>query len=147
MKALVIGQPVVDWVSEHGCDGRDLNPAVGFGIEQDGRLIAGVAFNDYNGANINMHVASDGSKRWMTRELLWMVFDYPFNQLKVKRITGLVSEGNRKAQYFDEHLGFVFETTLESAHPTGDLLVYRMFREDCRWLNMRIRHESYRKAA
>ena len=83
----------------------------------------------------------------MTRELLWMVFDYAFNQAKVKRITGLVGEGNIDARNFDEHIGFVVETTLESAHPTGNLIVYKMFREDCRWLKIRSRHGLQQMAA
>lgn len=131
-RKVVIGQPVVEWASEicH-CSTHE---AIGFGVEEDGKLIAGVVFNEYNGANINMHVASDGSKRWMTKQLLWMVFDYAFNQAKVKRITGLVASNNIAARKFDEHIGFVHETTLVGAHPEGDLIVYRMFKSDCRWL-------------
>ena len=137
MKRIVIGPEVVSWVAARTGEHGNYGAAVGFGIEQDGALIAGVVFNEWNGVNINMHVASDGTRRWMTKELLWMVFDYAFNQAKVKRITGLVGEGNAVARAFDEHIGFRLETTLKSAHPTGDLLVYAMFREDCRWLNIR----------
>ena len=144
MKRIVIGQSVVEWVAARTREFGSYGAAVGFGIEDNGKLIAGVVFNDYNGANINMHVASDRSRRWMTRELLWMVFDYAFNQTKVKRITGLVGEGNSEARRFDEHIGFRLETTLKDAHPTGDMLVYVMRLEDCRWLGLR--HE-YRKAA
>ena len=144
MKRIVIGQPVVSWVASHTQEYGNFGASVGFGIEDDGKLIAGVVFSDYNGANINMHVASDGSKRWMTREFLWMVFDYPFNQAKVKRITGLVGEKNYAARKFDEHIGFVYETTLKDAHPDGGMIVYRMFREDCRWLR---RPHEYQMAA
>ena len=137
MRKIVIGQPVVAWVATHGQDFGNFASSVGFGVEDENGLIAGVVFSDYNGANINMHVASDRTKRWMTRELLWMVFDYAFNQAHVRRITGLVGEGNTEAQNFDKHIGFKLETTLEAAHPTGDLLVFKMTREDCRWLNSR----------
>ena len=145
MKRIVIGQPVVAWVAAHTQEYGNFGASVGLGIEQDGHLIAGVVFSDYNGANILMHVASDGSKRWMTREFLWMVFDYAFNQAKVKRITGLVGEGNIEARKFDEHIGFRLETTLKDAHPTGDMLVYVMRREDCRWLGLR--HENLQKSS
>lgn len=140
-KRVVIGRPVVDWTAEMMGENVVFGAAVGFGVEEDGKIIAGVVFDDYNGVNINMHVASDGTKRWMNREILWMVFDYAFNQCKVNRITGLVGEGNIAARTFDEHIGFTLETTLKAAHPTGDLLVYRMFRDECRWLRM-----SYGKA-
>lgn len=142
MRRIVIGQEVVEWVAKRA-ELSSCGDAVGFGMEQDGQLIGGVMFNEYNGVNMNAHIASDGSKRWLTRELLWMVSDYAFNQAKVKRLTGLVGEGNKEAQLFDEHLGFRLETTLADAHPTGDLLVYVMRREDCRWLGLR--HESISK--
>jgi RimJ/RimL family protein N-acetyltransferase len=146
-RRIVIGNEVVQWVAKRTGEFGNYGAAVGFGIEDDRELIAGVVFNEYNGANINMHVASDGSRKWMTREFLWMVFDYAFNQAKIKRITGLVGEGNTEAQLFDEHIGFSLETTLSDAHPSGDLLVYVMRREQCRWLNIRRSHHELQQAA
>jgi RimJ/RimL family protein N-acetyltransferase len=107
-------------------------------------MIAGVVFSDFNGVNINMHVASDGSRRWLTKEFLRVVFDYPFNQAKVKRVTGLVGEGNIEARKFDEHIGFKLEARLAGAHPTGDLLIYVMRREDCRFLRAPYAKQSIR---
>lgn len=135
MKRLCIGQEVVDWVArrtnEHGSFGGD---AKGIGLLKDGVLIAGVAYGDYNGANVVAHIASDGSKRWMTREFLKVIFDYPFNQLRCRRITCLVGSGNTASRRLCEHFGFVLEANLRGAHLTGDLLVYCMFSEDCRWI-------------
>lgn len=110
--------------------------ATSLGLEENGQLIAGVVFDYYNGASICMHIAAVG-KRWMVREYLWYSFHYPFNELKVKRITGLVGAKNMEARRFDEHLGFKLETVLKDAHPDGDLLVYRMFKEDCRFIGQR----------
>ena len=131
---IVTGQGVVEWVAKRTNEFGNFGAAVGIGWERDGELVAGVAYSDFNGVNVNMHVASDGTRRWMTREYLWTCFDYPFNQAKVKRITGLVGEGNTQSQRFNEHLGFTHEATLEGAHPTGSLLIYKMMREDCRFL-------------
>jgi hypothetical protein len=36
-------------------------------------------------------------------------------------------------------LGFTLETRLKDAAPSGDMLVYVMRREDCKWLNLRRR--------
>jgi len=102
-------------------------------------IIAGVWFEGFNGANINMHVAAIPGKRWMTREYLWYVFHYAFEQCGARRITGLVEETNYAARKFDEHIGFKLETKLKDACPQGDLLVYVMRKEDCRWLNIRRR--------
>jgi len=131
---IVLGHEVVRWVAAQTNEHGNFGAAVGIGWGREGRLVAGVVFNEFNGVNIQMHVASDGSRHWMTRQYLWTCFDYPFNQAKVKRITGLVGEGNWQARRFDEHLGFVLEATLEGAHPTGNLLIYRMWKADCRFL-------------
>lgn len=137
MKRIVSGKFVVEWVAKKTNEFGNFGCAVGIGLQEwkgkNWELIAGVAYSDFNGVNIQMHVAAEGS-RWMTREYLWTCFDYPFNQAKVERVTGLVGEGNKEARKFDEHLGFELETTLERAHPTGRLLIYRMWKSDCRFL-------------
>jgi hypothetical protein len=146
MSRVVIGDEVVKWVASFTGEYGNYGAAVGFGVERDGKLIAGVVYNDWNGVNINQHCASVKGSHWMSRNFLWYCFDYPFNQLKVKRITGLVGEGNAPARRLNEHLGFVCETTLEDAHPTGKIIVYRMRKHECRWLNLK-RPEDERMAA
>ncbi len=130
---LVVGPEVVQWVATRTNEFGNFGAAVGIGWARNGELVAGVAYNEFNGVNINAHIASSG-RHWLTRDFLWAIFDYPFRQLGVQRITGLVGEGNAAARRFDEHLGFTLETKLTGAHPTGDLLVYVMWKHDCRWL-------------
>jgi RimJ/RimL family protein N-acetyltransferase len=146
MKRIVTGNHVVDWVAKKTNEFGNFGAAAGIGIE-DGELRAGVVFNEYNGASMCIHVASDGSRAWMNRELLWYVFHYAFNEAKVNLLIGLVGEGNKQARRFDEHLGFVLEHEIPDAHPTGKLLIYRMRREECRFLNMRRNRNEYKEAA
>lgn len=105
------------------------------GRERNGQLIAGVLYEDFNHANIICHIAGVGN--WLNREFLWTIFDYPFRQLKVKRITTPVAQSNIKSQRFTEHLGFELEARLQDAHPSGDLFIYRMMAADCRWLRLK----------
>jgi RimJ/RimL family protein N-acetyltransferase len=71
----------------------------------------------------------------LSRHFLKEAFRYPFEQLCVDRITGLVPARNLEAQRFDEHLGFVLEGRARRALPDGDdLLIYGMLREECRWI-------------
>ena len=130
---IVIGPGVVEWVAKRTNEYGNFGSAVGIGWQRNGKLTCGVVYNDFNGANINMHVASEGAS-WLTREFLWTVFDYPFNQAKVKRVTALIGEGNAAARRFNEHIGFTMEARLKDAHPTGDLLIYVLKRGDCRWI-------------
>lgn len=105
--------------------------------ERTATMVAACWYESWNGANINMHVAALPGRRWMTRDFLFAVFDYPFRVCNVKRITGLVPSHNYDARRFDEHIGFKLEATLKDAAPDGDLLVYAMFKQDCKWLNLR----------
>lgn len=100
-------------------------------------LIAGVMYDQFNGASICMHVAAEPGKRWMTREYLWFCFYYPFVQLGVQKIIGLVPAANEIALRFDKHLGFEEEHRIRDAHPRGDLVILSMTREQCRFLEIR----------
>lgn len=104
------------------------------GLERDGELIAGVLYDDYNGRSIRMHVAAVG-KYWLNREYLRVCFDYPFNQLKVNKVIGLVDSENADALKFDRHLGFTDECVVKDAGKVGDVIVLSMTKEECRWIN------------
>lgn len=110
------------------------------GLEKNGDLIAGVVYDGYNGRSICMHVASDGSKHWMNREYLRVCFDYPFRQLKVNKILGLVDSTNTAALAFDKALGFVLEAEIPDAGPVGNLCILSMSPSGCRWLHLKERH-------
>lgn len=131
---IVTGDAVLEWVAKRTNEfGRFGNgQAIGWAAPE---LRAGVVYADWNGPNVVCHIASDGTRRWLTRRYLWAIFDYPFRQLKCERITVTIGEGNSASRRFVEHLGFTLEAALERAHPTGALVVYRMFRESCRWLH------------
>lgn len=130
---IAIGKGVVEWVAKRTNEFGSFGTEVGIGWMRRGKLVAGVAYADWNGVNVVCHIAAEG-KHWATREYLSTIFDYPFRQLKVGRITVCVGEGNIASRRFVEHLGFELEAPLEKAHPTGDLLVYRMREPQCRYL-------------
>lgn len=133
MKKIVIGQQVVEWVAKKTNEHGNYGAAVGIGVE-DGEIVAGVVLNQYNGASMCIHVASDGSKRWLTKELLWFVFHYAFEQARVKVLIGLIGSKNTASHRFNLHLGFVEEHRIPDAHPDGELLIHILRKENCRWL-------------
>ena len=144
---IVTGPVVVDWVASRTNEYGRFGNGTAIGWEKNGVLVAGVVYADWNGPNVVCHIASDGTKRWLTRSYLWTIFDYPFKQLKAKRITVCVGEGNLGSRRFVEHLGFTLETTLQGAHPSGELLVYRMWDSECRWTNENLYPVRLRLAA
>lgn len=142
---LVSGERVFRWIAERTNDhGGSAGEALGW--EREGRLRAGVSYCDWNGPNVVCHIASDGP-RWLARGFLWAIFDYPFRQLAVKRITVCVAQGNAASRRFVEHLGFELEAVHPQAHPTGALRTYVMWKTTCRWLNANLYPLRLRLAA
>lgn len=121
------------WVASR-IEGMSYYPGTSTGIARikGGKIVAGVLYQDHNGPNVFAHIAVDPGG--MNRHFLSIIFDYPFNQLKAKRITGVVASSNTAARKLDEHLGFELEAILQDAHPEGDLCVYKMTADKCRWI-------------
>lgn len=137
MKRVIVDNARVgEWVCARTGGTPDPN-TVGIGLEQDGSLVAGVLFDNYMGGSVCMHVASDGSKQWMTREFLFKAFHYPFRQLGVSVIIGLVDSTNSAALTFDRALGFELEHVIPGAGKSGDLVILTMRPAQCRFLNSR----------
>lgn len=107
----------------------------GIGLVRDDEMVAGVIYENWNGHSVWMHVAAVPGKRWMTRDYLKVCFGYPFQQLGVKSLYGWVPAENEVAQRFDEHLGFRLVSFIPGAGMAGgDVLIYRMDREECRYV-------------
>lgn len=99
-----------------------------------GNLAGGVVYQDYlPGGLIVLHVAS-WHRRWLSRDLLWAIFAYPFLQLEVKMCLGYVMSTNRHALDFDLRLGFRIEHKILGAIPGGDMVIVSMRKSECRWL-------------
>jgi len=119
-------------------------PYVALGVtDAEGELVGGVLYDNYiRGINIDVHIASDGPY-FLTRHALGEFFRYPFEQLKVRRITAKILAANTRSRRFNEHLGFVLEGICAEAAPDGsDLCIYRMLKRECRWLNLGKTHEQ-----
>src|SRR3954453_10025529 len=89
-------------------------------VTSRGNLMGGVLFSYWTGlgGSINMHVAGF-HPRWISRTMLNVCFDYPFNQLGVRKIFGQVPMDNHHAIRFNEHLGFRKEAVILDAYPGG----------------------------
>ena len=106
------------------------------GQEIDGEIKAVVAFDNILDKSCEMHTAAI-VPNWISRDLLWACFDYPFNILKVKVILATVASTNKEALKLDRHLGFVDKAYIEDAHIDGDLVILAMRRENCQWLDIK----------
>lgn len=104
------------------------------GLERDGALVAGTAYEDFNGASIVIHQRNAGPGS-LTREFIFACFAFPFLQLGCQLLIGFTVANNASAIRMNEHLGFERTAVLPGAHPEGDIIIYTMRREACRFLS------------
>lgn len=137
---------LVDWAAARlGDDIAFGRNAHAIGVRRDGDLAAVVVFDRFSATNAEMSLISDGSKRWMHRESLYRIMAYPFIQLKLWRLTAFVGSRNEPAIRACRFLGFdpTPEGILVDAKPAEDVLIFRMFASECKWLpRARIRHAA-----
>lgn len=108
------------------------------GHEIDGELVAGVVYDSYTGPNIVMHVAGEPRRRWLTEEFLFRVFAFPFIQLGCTHVSAFPDANNVAACRLDEKVGFFKEGVMrQAAKDGGDVVMYGMLKDECRWIKYR----------
>lgn len=105
-----------------------------FGVKRRGQLCAVVVYDCFSECDCNMHVASDGSHTWLTRNVLLHAFGYPFIELKLRRVTALIPAKKTHAMKFNEKLGFRLEGHCPDAMPDDDIYIRGMTRKECRFI-------------
>lgn len=125
---------LLPWALERIGIGGFRRDAYAIGLERSGDLCAVVVYDNFSDCDVNMHIASDGTRRWMSKGLLVAAFAYPFVQLGMRRVTGLVPAKNEQAMEFDQALGFKREGYCKHALPDDDIVVFGLLREECRFI-------------
>lgn len=122
--------------------GLHFNPAVDICIarikERDGEIITrgGIIIQAFTGASVSLHMAGF-DPHWINSNLLWVTFDYPFNQLKIKKILCYIPSKNKRSLAINLRLGFIIEARIADVYPDDELVLTSMTRERCRWLNIK----------
>lgn len=101
------------------------------GLERNGELVAGTLYDFFNGASVFANIAIRGP---ITREWLWFIFFYPFEQLGASVLLGLIAEENQKSLQLAIRFGFFVSGTVPDADPSGPLHLVTLHRRDCRFL-------------
>jgi RimJ/RimL family protein N-acetyltransferase len=122
--------------------GTDFNPSINISIcrHRNGKRMGGVIYQNFTGESIAAHSAA-WDEHWINRDMTFVCFDYPFNQLGVKRIFGQVPEDNWHAQNFNSKLGFKQVARIEGVYRHNiACIVMCLEREDCRLLKVKPRY-------
>lgn len=116
--------------------------AKAIGMVHDGDIKAAVIYDTFTPYECSIHIASDGSRKWLTRSLLLEAFNYPFVTCGLQRLSGYVIEGNEDAIRFDLRLGFKLEGKMRKAWKGHNVHVLGMLREECIFIPKRYRHAA-----
>lgn len=99
---------------------------------RNGEPVAAVLYDEFTDTNCWMTCAGEG--RWLTRDLLYNAFHYPFHTAMLTRVTVWVEANNLASRRFISHLGFEHEAVLRSAGRGGvDAHIYVLWKSACRF--------------
>jgi len=104
------------------------------GLKQNGEFVAGVIYENWNRRTITCHIAISGR---LTPRYLAVIFDYPFNVCDVKKIIVPVDSTNSKSVNLVEKMGFTEEARIKDGMANGDMILYTLAKNDCKYLGER----------
>jgi RimJ/RimL family protein N-acetyltransferase len=122
----------VAWTKDRiGADGIGDNCSAVSLVDAHDRFIAVCVFSSYIGTNIDMHLAAEPDRHWLSRSYYNAVMQLPFEVLQVSRITGLIRGSNLRTQRFAERMGFQHEGRMRKVFADGDdLVLYGFLHEE-----------------
>ena len=96
-----------------------------------------VGYTAFIGKTCQMHMVNLKGG-YTPKQLLKAAFEYPFGQLGMIKVFGIVNSLNTKAMEYDQKLGFKEAARFEGVHDDGgDIVVFCMDKADCRWIKER----------
>lgn len=127
------GKDVAQWVCKklHSCYEEG---AEGIGLMYGGVLVAGVCYENWNSRSIMAHIVVEAR---LTPYYLYAIFHYPFEYLGCDKVICPIPQSNGESIRLCKKMGFTHEATLSEAHPDGDIYLFTLKREDCRFTGER----------
>ncbi len=108
-------------------------PYTAFGFaSDDGRPMCAVLFNDFSGANMEMTIFAEPGG--ITRQVLRYLAGYVFTKNGCRRLTVRTKKRNKRVLQLAPRYGFKYECIAKHFFADDDAVVFRMLREDCKFL-------------
>lgn len=115
--------------------------------DDSGTPVWAVVYDHYEpGGSIQLHIAINNPK-YVTRRAIQAVFEYPFSQLGVKKVIGIINSSNDASLTFTLRLGFMVEAIISDAYDMGSMYILSMTREQCHWLRGQDHGISFKRSA
>lgn len=111
----------------------DVSQAIG--LEREGSLVAGVVFEGWNGVCSRVHFAVD-DKAYLTRQFLWFIGHYGFDQLGAKKLIVFIDIDNKGSLRITKRMGFEEVTVLEGVTKSGGLVIKTLTKEQYKYMRL-----------
>ena len=109
MKYVFDAERISNWVCEKAGGAYQPNYTA-IGIEKNGVLQAAFIYHTFTGENGSIVMGGRCDNKFSTTRLFYaMAFNYPFEQLGVKRINSLIKKSNKDAFAINKNLRFIQE--------------------------------------
>ena len=109
--------------------------ALGIVSDDPAQPLAVVCLNAFYSNQASIHIASNGSRRWLTPMILRAIFGYCFELLQLRRLNIIVSVNNAAVQVLALKLGFRPEGYARCGADDGsDGIVMGMLAAECPWI-------------
>lgn len=127
-------EPIAKWVLDNigEPDGRFQDDYKAIGVFDGDTLLGAVIFDAFTRQDCNLHICVQ-DRRCVSRRIIRAVFDYPFRQLSLARVSVQVLESNSASLEFVQRLGFIYEGAKRL--PAMKQLLFGLQRHECHWLN------------
>jgi RimJ/RimL family protein N-acetyltransferase len=130
---IVQGEEIGNWVAQKIDGGYFAEQSSAIGLIKDGKILAGVIYENWNKRTVFCHIAVEGR---LTKSYLKAIFDYPFNVLNVQKIIVPVVTDNQKSIKLVINMGFVEEARIKDGSPDGDIIFMTLAKKNCRFLGV-----------
>ncbi len=123
----------LQWICDRvGCVlTRNARAIAAIGKHDDVRAM--VAYDAWTEKSAQVHMAADVPIAW--RSLLKPAFEYPFLELNLDVLLGLVRADNEASMNLVQHFGFTEAHRVKGGAAEGiDLVLFEMRREDCQYV-------------
>ncbi len=105
--------------------------------DEKGNILGGFVLAGFYGASWAMHQAGI-DKSWCSRELLWLIFHYAFEQCKCNKVIAPIPSNNHRAVELCMRAGWQLEAVIHDAVAEDiHLMVLTMTKDQCRWLDFK----------
>lgn len=104
---------------------------------RNGKIVACIVFSNFRKTSAEVSLIID--KGGASKDFFRIACGYAFDFCKWNRVNSLVSPDNLKAIKINEKFGFKKEGYIRKAADNGgDLILYGMLREECRWFQNQV---------